>query len=136
MSSKFIHEVVNLVNVERAKADLDPLTVDTQLTLAAQEHSESMASDDFFSHTGTDGSTPFERMKEAGYEYQAAGENLAASYTTPESVVSAWMNSSGHRSNILNSNFTEIGVGYTLLANDTGSVNYNHYWSQSFGTPL
>lgn len=136
MSSKFVRRVAKLINNERAKLDLDPLKINSQLSLAAQEYSESMAEDDFVSHTGADGSSPFERMIEAGYQYRAAGENLAAGFTTPKSVMAAWMNSSGHRSNILNPNFTEVGIGYEFLAKDTGSTNYTHYWSQSFGTPL
>lgn len=136
MSANFTERVVDLVNVQRKQADLDPLQVDNQLAQAAQNHSQSMASQDFFSHTGANGSTPFERILKTGYEYQAAGENLAAGYTTPEAVVSAWMNSPGHRDNILNPQFTEMGTGYEFLANDTGSVNYGHYWSLSLGTPL
>ena len=136
MSANFTERVVDLVNAQRKQADLDPLRVDSQLAQAAQNHSRSMASQDFFSHTGANGSTPFERILKTGYEYRAAGENLAAGYTTPEAVVSAWMNSPGHRDNILNPQFTEIGTGYKFLANDTGSVNYGHYWSLSLGTPL
>lgn len=62
------------------------------------------------------------------------GENIAAGYSTPEAVVEGWKNSSGHRANLLNPNFTELGVGYYYLANDTGSVNYNRYWTQVFGS--
>ena len=135
MSSQLINQVVELTNQERAKAGLQPLTLNNQLTQAAQDHSDSMAVDDFFSHTGADGSSVGDRVRETGYNYSTAGENIAAGQRTAEDVVEGWMNSPGHRANILNPNYTEIGVGYELLENDTGSVNYNRYWTQVFGTP-
>jgi len=136
MNPDFIDQVVDLINVERSQANLDPLQMDRQLSEAAQLHSESMADDDFFSHYGVDGSSPFDRIEEAGYQYSRAAENIAAGYQTPEAVVQAWMNSSGHRANILNSDLTEIGVGYEYLANDMGSLNYSSYWTTTFGNPL
>ena len=136
MNPDFIDRVVELINVERTQADLDPLQIDSQLSQAAQVHTQSMANDDFFSHYGVDGSSPFERIQDTGYQYLAAAENIAAGYQTPEAVVEAWMGSAGHRANILNSDLTEIGVGYECLANDTGSVNYNSYWTTTFGTPV
>ena len=131
-----INEVVALINAERTQAGLGSLRVNSQLEQAAQNHSNSMALDDFFSHTGSDGSSPFDRIAYTGYQYSAAAENIAAGQSTPEDVVQAWMGSSGHRANILNGDLTEIGVGYEYLANDTGAVNYNHYWTNTFGTPL
>lgn len=136
MSLDLINRVVELTNIERAKAGLQPLTLNLQLADAAQDHSNDMAKDDFFSHTGADGSTVATRVRASGYEYANAGENIAVGQTTAEQVVESWMNSPGHRANILNENFTEIGIGYTYLENDTGSVNYNHYWTQVFGKPL
>ena len=136
MSLELINRVVELTNIERSKVGLQPVTLDLQLADAAQNHSDDMASDDFFSHTGADGSTPVTRIADRGYDYAAAGENIAAGQTRAEQVVEGWMNSPGHRANILNESFTEIGIGYTYLANDTGSVNYNHYWTQVFGKPL
>ncbi len=136
VNPNFINQVVDLINFERTQAGLDPLQIDSQLSQAAQVHTESMANDDFFSHYGVDGSSPFERIRDRGYQYSTAAENIAAEYQTPEAVVEAWMGSAGHRANILNSNLTEIGVGYEYLANDTGSVNYNHYWTTTFGTSL
>lgn len=132
----FALEVLNLTNQERSNAGLQPLSLNPQLNRAAEGHSESMALDDFFSHTGADGSTPFERIRAEGYEYQTAAENVAAGYATPADVVEGWMNSPGHRANILNGSLTELGVGYYYLANDTGTINYNHYWTQVFGTPF
>ena len=136
MSTKFIEQVVKLTNNERAKAGLPPLKLNNKLVNAAQDHSSDMAQDDFFSHTGADGSSIGDRVKGSGYQYSRTGENIAAGQPTPEAVVRGWMNSPGHRANILNPNYTEIGVGYEYLENDTGSVNYNHYWTQVFGTPL
>ena len=95
-----------------------------------------MALQDFFSHTGIDGSTMTQRIGVAGYQFSSAAENIAAGYTTPEEVVGGWMNSPGHRANILNPNLTEIGVGYYCLETDPGTLNYNHYWTQDFGTIL
>lgn len=94
-----------------------------------------MALQDFFSHTGIDGSTMVQRIQTTGYQFSSAAENIAAGYTTPEQVVAGWMESPGHRANILNPNLTEIGVGYYFLENDTANINYNHYWTQNFGTP-
>jgi Ca2+-binding RTX toxin-like protein len=93
-----------------------------------------MALQDYFSHTGKDGSTAATRSKKVGYEAYYLGENIAAGYSTPQSVVQGWINSSGHRANLLNVNYTELGVGYEFLSNDTGSVNYYHYWTQVFGS--
>ena len=135
MSAQLINQVIELTNAERAKAKLPLLKENSQLVDAAQDHSDDMANDDFFSHRGVDGSTLGNRIQDSGYQYLAAGENIAAGQTTAEQVVEGWMNSPGHRANILNPNFTEIGIGYAFLKNDTGSVNYNHYWTQVFGTP-
>lgn len=136
MNSNFINRVVNLINIERTRADLDTLKVDSQLSQAAQIHSKSMAKNDFFSHFGIDGSSPFDRIQDTGYQYSIAAENIAAGYQTPKAVVQAWMGSSGHRANMLNPDVTEIGIGYEYLANDTGSVNYNHYWTTTFASSI
>ena len=135
MSLELIKEVVRLTNIEREEAGLQPLKLNNQLVDAAQDHSNDMARDDFFSHTGADGSSASDRVRASGYQYSTTGENIAAGQTTAAEVVRGWMNSPGHRANILNGNYTEIGVGYEYLQNDTGSVNYNHYWTQVFGTP-
>ncbi len=136
MSSELINQVLELTNAERAKAGFDPLKLNSQLVNAAQNHSQNMAEDDFFSHTGEDGSSVSDRVQDTGYQYSRLGENIAAGQKTAEQVVQGWMNSPGHRANILNPNFTEIGIGYVFLENDTGSVNYNYYWTQVFGNPL
>ncbi|NJK39883.1 MAG: hypothetical protein HC835_16975 [Oscillatoriales cyanobacterium RM2_1_1] len=129
-----INRIVELTNNYRADNGLPPLTLSSQLTNAADTHSENMALQDFFSHTGLDGSKVGDRVQATGYSYTSVGENIAAGYPTPEAVFAGWIASSGHRANILNASYTEIGVGYAYLENDTGSVNFNDYWTQVFGT--
>lgn len=132
--SDFVNEVVRLTNVIRAENGLAPVTLNGELQAAAGDHSDDMAFRDFFGHVNLDGQQPWDRALEAGYDYQTVGENIAAGQLTPAEVVQAWYESASHRANILNGDFTEIGIGYTYLANDTGSLNYNHYWTQLFGT--
>ncbi|MEG3922262.1 CAP domain-containing protein [Microcoleus sp. POL10_C6] len=135
-NQNFIYRVLELTNIERSKLSLSPLTLNTQLLNAAENHSQNMALQDFFSHTGKDGSSFTSRITTTGYKFSAAAENIAAGSSTPEQVVSSWMNSSGHRTNILNPNLKEIGIGYYFLADDTGTENFNHYWTQVFATSL
>ena len=131
----FAAQGVDLVTGHRAAAGCRPLVVDGRLVAAAEGHSEDMAHNDFFSHTGSDGSLPWDRMEAEGYEWSRAAENIAAGFRTPEDVVAGWMNSSGHRANILDCRLVDTGVGYVYLAEDGGEVNYHHYWTQVFGTP-
>jgi uncharacterized protein YkwD len=132
-TSSEARQVVELVNSERAKVGCPPLQISLQLTAAAQGHSEDMAHTDYFSHTSLDGRSPWDRFREEGYEFWSAGENIAAGYQTPAAVMAGWMDSEGHRANILDCDFEDIGVGYYYLANDTGDLNYRHYWTQDFG---
>ena len=125
----FENEVIDLVNAQRASQGLHPLSADNNLATAARDHSEDMGSQDYFSHTSLDGRTVPDRISDAGYSYNTYGENIAAGYQTPEAVIDGWMSSSGHRANILNPNFCDIGVGYAYTANST----YGHYWTQNFG---
>ncbi len=136
MSQEFINRVVQLTNVERQRAGLLPLRFNSRLAVAGQKHSVDMAMQDFFSHQSKDNSSPFDRIKATGYRYSRAAENIYAGGSTPEDAVKGWMNSPGHRQNILNPEYKEIGIGYYFLANDTGNVNYKHYWTQVFATPL
>ena len=131
-----IGQVIVLTNAERAQFGLAPLTFDPQLSQAAQNHSFDMAHHDFFSHIGSNGSTPWERLGVVGYEYEAAAENIAAGYTTPEEAVQGWMNSPGHRANILNPDVTNIGIGYVFLADDGGEIKHRYYWTQVFGSRI
>lgn len=116
-------EVVRLVNVERAKNGLRELTYDWELSRVARYKSQDMKDKNYFSHTSPTYGSPFQMMKSFGITYRTAGENIAKGQATPEAVVKAWMNSSGHRANILNSSFTHIGVGY---------VSGGNYWTQMF----
>jgi uncharacterized protein YkwD len=120
--------VLRLVNVERAKAGCQAVVSQPILNGTARAHSKDMAVRNYFSHTNPDGKSPFDRMRAAGYAGRMMGENIAAGYTTPSSVMTAWMNSSGHRANILNCGYKDLGVGY----HSGGS--YRHYWTQNFGT--
>ena len=133
-NASFIKEVLKLTNAFRAQNGVAPLKLNDELNAAAQGHSQDMALQDFFSHTGKDGSQPWDRAKEIGYQARTMGENIAAGQRTPEAVVEGWKNSSGHRRNMLNPNYTELGVGYYFLENDTGKFNFKHYWTQLFGS--
>lgn len=116
-------EVVRLVNEIRKENGLEPLTQDWQLSRVARYKSQDMKDLGYFSHTSPTYGSPFEMMKSFGISYRSAGENIAKGYQTPKAVVEAWMNSPGHRANILNSSFTHIGVGYVISGN---------YWTQMF----
>jgi uncharacterized protein YkwD len=124
-------EVLRLVNVRRAANGCDALTVDATLAAVARAHSKDMAANDYFSHDGRDGRDPFKRMRDAGYAYSWAAENIAAGQGTAASVMGSWMNSPGHRENILNCKLTELGVGVWT----DSSSRYGIYWTQDFGTP-
>ncbi len=127
--NEFEQAVLDLVNVERQNAGCGPVEGEYYLRTAAFLHSKDMADNGYFSHTGQNGSRFWERASAAGYEGFAAGENIAAGYRTPESVMNGWMNSSGHRANILNCSHTHLGVGYYY---GDGSP-YGAYWTQVFG---
>lgn len=122
----YIQEVVRLVNVERAKENLSPLEIDEQLNNVAEIRAYEIVSS--FSHTRPNGSSCFTVLAENGVTYRTAGENIAAGYTTPEVVVQNWMQSQGHRENIMNPKFTKIGVGHLFLSD----TKYGHYWTQMF----
>ena len=116
-------EVVRLVNEIRNKNGLKPLSEDWQLSRVARYKSQDMKDKKYFSHTSPTYGSPFQMMKSFGITYRSAGENIAKGYASPKAVVDGWMNSSGHRANILNSSFTHIGVGY---------VSGGNYWTQMF----
>ncbi len=116
-------EVVRLVNVERSKQGLKSLESDWQLSRVARYKSQDMKDKGYFSHTSPTYGSPFDMMRSFGISYRIAGENIAKGQKTPSEVVNAWMNSSGHRANILNKSFAKIGVGY---------VSNGHYWTQMF----
>ncbi|HZH60097.1 MAG TPA: CAP domain-containing protein [Metabacillus sp.] len=121
--SEYEQQVVDLTNQERAKQGLPALKVDLELSKVAREKSSDMQKNNYFSHTSPTYGSPFDMMKQFGISYKTAGENIAKGQRTPQEVVNAWMNSSGHRQNILSSNFTHIGVGHVAEGN---------YWTQQF----
>ncbi|MBV1820280.1 CAP domain-containing protein [Anaerosalibacter bizertensis] len=118
-------KVVELVNIERKKAGLSPLSYNEELSKVARIKSQDMADKNYFSHNSPTYKDPFTMMKNFGIKYGQAGENIAKGYLSAESVMNGWMNSSGHRANILNSNFKKIGVGYVNKGGTT-------YWTQMF----
>jgi len=122
-------EVVDRTNAERARHGLRALSVDARLAAAAQAHSADMVQRGFFAHESPDGRQVWDRAVAAGYVYRKVAENIAAGQRSAEEVVRGWMESPGHRANILDGDLTQIGVGRA----DGGS--YGVYWTQVFGTP-
>ena len=116
-------EVVRLVNNIRTENGLKPLQENWELSRVARYKSQDMADNHYFSHTSPTYGSPFQMMKAFGLSYRFAGENIAYGQRTPQEVVNAWMNSSGHRANILHASYTQIGVGY---------VASGRYWTQMF----
>lgn len=121
--SDFAQQVITLTNAERQKNGLKPLQADTQLSGVAQKKSEDMQKNNYFSHTSPTYGAPFDMMRDFGVTYRTAGENIAQGQQTPQQVVQAWMNSEGHRKNILNGQFTHIGVGFEKAGS---------HWTQMF----
>ncbi|MFE0012933.1 CAP domain-containing protein, partial [Streptomyces erythrochromogenes] len=120
--------VLALVNKERAAAGCGALTSNPKLSAAARGYSDTMARAGVMSHTGPDGSTMTSRVEAAGYKWSNLGENIARGQADADAVMKAWMNSSGHRANILNCAFKEIGIG--VHKGDGGP-----WWTQNFGAP-
>lgn len=119
----FEREVIRLVNEIRVQNGLKPLTEHWELSRVARYKSQDMVDNRYFSHTSPTYGSPFQMIKAFGLSFRTAGENIAYGQRTPQAVVNAWMNSSGHRANILNASYTQIGVGY---------VAAGHYWTQMF----
>jgi len=150
-AATFEEQVLELVNQERwANGQLPPLKGNVLLDDAAETHSSNMAARDFFAHCDLDTKTsPWDRMEAAGYTgWNYAAENIAAGYSTPAAVMAGWMNSAGHRANILSTSVREIGIGFVYQSGDAGNIRYdagnciadggNHgpfynYWTQNFG---
>ena len=121
--TQYEQEVIRLVNEIRAQNGLSALTYNWELSRVARYKSQDMVDNRYFSHTSPTYGTPFQMIRSFGLSYRSAGENIAYGQRTPQAVVNAWMNSSGHRANILSSSYTQIGVGY---------VANGHYWTQMF----
>jgi len=119
--SEFATQVVKLVNAERAKGGLSALTSDALLTKVATDKAKDMYDKNYFDHQSPTYGSPFDMMRAYGVQYSYAGENIAKGQRSPEEVMNAWMNSDGHRKNIMNPNFNKIGVAY-----------YNGEWVQEF----
>ncbi len=124
--SSFQNQVLALVNQQRAANGLKALSMDSALTKTATLKSQDMAKLGYFDHTSPTYGSPFDMMKQFGITYRAAGENIAMGQTSPQQVMQDWMNSPGHRANILNSSFTKLGVG--IAQNSSGQ----YYWTQQF----
>ena len=116
-------EVIRQVNEVRRENGLKALTANWELSRVARYKSQDMLNKGYFSHTSPTYGTPFQMIKAFGLSFRTAGENIARGYPTPQAVVNGWMNSSGHRANILNASYTQIGVGYVAQGN---------YWTQMF----
>lgn len=123
INSGYSTQVLNLVNKYRKENGLKELTLNSDLSNVAQIKAEDMQTNNYFSHTSPTYGSPFDMMKQFGISYQSAGENIAKGRKTPDAVVNAWMNSEGHKANILNPNYTQMGLGYT---------NGTLYWCQMF----
>ena len=121
--TQYEQEVIRLVNEIRAQNGLSALTYNWELSRVARYKSQDMVDNRYFSHTSPTYGTPFQMIRSFGLSYRSAGENIAYGQRTPQAVVNAWMNSSGHRANILSSSYTQIGGGY---------VANGHYWTQMF----
>ena len=122
-SESYAQQVLTLVNRERAANGLSALKLDDTLSRYAAVKSQDMHDNGYFSHTSPTYGSPFDMMKSFGITYNYAGENIAMGYSSPDAVVTAWLNSAGHRANILSANFTTMGLGYVA---DGG------YWTQWF----
>ena len=121
--TQYEQEVIRLVNEIRVQNGLSALTYNWELSRVARYKSQDMVDNRYFFHTSPTYGTPFQMIRSFGLSYRSAGENIAYGQRTPQAVVNAWMNSSGHRANILSSSYTQIGVGY---------VANGHYWTQMF----
>ena len=119
----YAQEVLRLVNAERAANGLAALRLNSSLCNVAQVKAQDMKDKRYFSHTSPTYGSPFDMMRRFGVTYVAAGENIAMGYRTPAAVMQGWMNSSGHRANILSGKFTQMGIGY---------VESGNYWCQMF----
>ncbi len=129
-ASPDLNRVIELTNEHRRAAGCGNLTWHPALATAAQRHADDMAANNYFSHTSRNGAKFTTRIRQAGYRYRMAAENIAAGQHSPEEVVNTWMSSPGHRANILNCRLRHIGIGFGA----NGSSAYGTYWVQDFGT--
>ncbi len=132
-------QVLALVNAARAKAGCRALQPNPQLTAAALGQAQAMAQQNFFGHTGKTGSTLRSRVRAEGYRYRAAAENIAAGWADAETTVARWLQSRGHRKNMLTCSYSETGIAMVYQPEDAPLAGqryaYKYYWVQVFGTP-
>jgi uncharacterized protein YkwD len=126
-------EMLAAVNAERRRNGARPLRAESQLDLSAQRHAEDMLARGYFAHESPSGTTVRERSRAAGYEWRAIGENIAFGQLSVKEVMETWMNSPGHRRNILEPKFTDLGTGLAMGKGKDGT--YQIYWAQNFGAP-
>ena len=131
--------VLAIMNAARAKAGCGPLKLNPKLMAAAKSHAKAMAEKNFFGHKGKDGSKPGSRAKRQGYKYHIFAENIAAGQSSAEAAAQSWLNSSGHRKNILNCKLKDTGIAVAYQSDDDpidgNSKPYYYYWVQDFGAP-
>lgn len=131
LPSDYATRLLALTNEARLNAGLNPVIYSCELQQSAQGHATAMATQGFFSHTGADGSSLAGRILATGFDFQWAGENLAGGATTPERAFELWMQSPGHKRNIMQPLFSHMGVGHYVAA--PGASKYGTYWVQNFG---
>lgn len=129
------NDLIELLNEIRTTNNSPPLISNSKLEQAAESHAAYMLQYNILSHSGRNGSSFAERIKEQGYLFSTAAENIAFGATTSQEVVKLWMNSPPHKANIVNPAFTEIGVGVAPILNQSSKFN-ERYWSTSFAAPL
>ncbi|KAI9906358.1 hypothetical protein PsorP6_003192 [Peronosclerospora sorghi] len=129
-SDDYSADMLALVNKERALAGVPALCMNKKLQAAAQRHSNDMAEKNFMGHGGSDGSTVSQRIAEAGYGWDAVAENVAAGQENVTTVMQSWMDSPGHRENILNREYTMFGTAYSY----NQATSYKYFWTQDFGS--
>lgn len=132
-------QVLELINQQRAQGGCKPLVMQSQLNAAAQGHANAMAVKNFFGHSGKGGKKFSARIKAQGYRGRKFAENIAAGYASPEKVVAIWMNSRGHRVNIMNCAYTETGIALAYQEDDAplsgNDYALRYYWVQDFARP-
>jgi uncharacterized protein YkwD len=140
ISRRVKRKLLRLVNEARAVGHqcgseyfgpADPVTWHRRLKRAAQRHSNDMATNDFFDHMGSHGSQPSHRVSAAGYAWSTVGENIAAGFSSARAVITGWLDSPGHCANIMNPNFTQMGVARAI----NRDAEYETYWTQVFAAP-
>ena len=127
--------MIDRINQVRKEHNLAPVAANRLLARAAALHTSDIARNDLFGHRGSDGSRLEDRLQRVGFKFRLAAENVAGGLKSPEATVDAWMDSTGHRRNLLNPNMCRVGIGYTFVPDDTGRVTYKHYWTVVLARP-